>query len=285
MTQNGDHPGDYWSNSQACLGRHWISAKSIAEQLGISHEWVGSITDEDLDMQKLSTKWIPKCLNGDQKRQRCQSSDQLLQFFQRNPNDFLSWLVTMDELVISLWPGTKQQSMEWRHSGSPCPEKFQVQKSTGKVLASIFWGSRRHPPHWLSPKGPNYECGVLLISSVATEGHFERKSHGRSPRGSCSCTTMPQLTGHLQPRRNRPTWASIVFIIHPIFQIWPHQTTTCSLDWKNNWKVTIFSPMRRSLLPWRPGWMDNLLNFFLSGLQKLEQWAKKCIELRGEYVE
>jgi len=23
----------------------------------------------------------------------------------------------------------------------------------------------------------------------------------------------------------------------------------------------------------------------LNGLQKLEQWAKKCIELRGEYVE
>jgi len=30
--------------------------------------------------------------------------------------------------------------------------------------------------------------------------------------------------------------------------------------------------------------MDNLLNFFLSGLQKLEQQAKKCIALRGEYV-
>jgi len=25
--------------------------------------------------------------------------------------------------------------------------------------------------------------------------------------------------------------------------------------------------------------------FFLSGLQKLEQRAKKCIELRGEYIE
>jgi len=35
-----------------------------------------------------------------------------------------------------------------------------------------------------------------------------------------------------------------------------------------------------------PGWTDKLLNFvFLSGLQKLEQRAKKCIELRGEYVE
>jgi len=33
-------------------------------------------------------------------------------------------------------------------------------------------------------------------------------------------------------------------------------------------------------------WLDGQLSdFFLSGLQKLEQWAKKCIELRREYVE
>ena len=58
-----------------------ISDKSIAEQLGISLERVGSIIHEDLDMRKLCTKWIPKCLNSDQKRQRCQSSEQLLEFF------------------------------------------------------------------------------------------------------------------------------------------------------------------------------------------------------------
>jgi len=29
--------------------------------------------------------------------------------------------------------------MEWRHSGSPRPKKFRVQKSSGKVLASNFW--------------------------------------------------------------------------------------------------------------------------------------------------
>jgi len=44
------------------------SAKSIAEQLGISHEWIGSIIHEDLDMRKLSAKCVPKCLNADQKR-------------------------------------------------------------------------------------------------------------------------------------------------------------------------------------------------------------------------
>jgi len=57
-----------------------ISAKSIAEQLGISRERVGSIIHEDLDMWKLSANWVPKCLNADQKHQRCQSSEQLLAF-------------------------------------------------------------------------------------------------------------------------------------------------------------------------------------------------------------
>jgi hypothetical protein len=33
-------------------------------------------------------------------------------------------------------------------------------------------------------------------------------------------------------------------------------------------------------------WLDRKHSeFFLSGLQKLEQRAKKCIEFRGEYVE
>jgi len=43
-----------------------ISPKSIAEQLGISRKWVGSIIHENLDMRKLSAKWVPKCLNADQ---------------------------------------------------------------------------------------------------------------------------------------------------------------------------------------------------------------------------
>jgi len=41
--------------------------------------------------------WVPKCLNVDQKRQQCQSSEQLLEFFQRNPNDFMLRLVTVDD--------------------------------------------------------------------------------------------------------------------------------------------------------------------------------------------
>jgi len=49
------------------LGDRRISAKSVAEQLGISHERDDSIIHEDLDIRKLSTKWDAKCLNADQK--------------------------------------------------------------------------------------------------------------------------------------------------------------------------------------------------------------------------
>jgi len=49
-------------------------------------------------------------------------------------------LMTMDGTWLYHYdPETKQQSMEWRHSGSPRPKKFRVQKSAGKILASIFW--------------------------------------------------------------------------------------------------------------------------------------------------
>jgi len=70
---------------------------------------------------------------------------------------------------------------------------------------------------------------------------FWRKTQrGKSPMVSCSCTTMPRLTGLLHPRRNWPTWASNVLITQPILRIWPRQTITCSLDWKTIWKSPFF---------------------------------------------
>jgi len=81
-----------------------ISAKSIAEQLGISCERVGSIIHEDLYMRKFSAKWVPKCPSADQNPQRCQLSEQHLEFFRRDPNDFLSGAIGDHgrNLVISL---------------------------------------------------------------------------------------------------------------------------------------------------------------------------------------
>jgi len=48
-----------------------ISAKSIAEKLGISRERVESIIHEDLDMRKLSSKWVYNSLGHAEDNTKC----------------------------------------------------------------------------------------------------------------------------------------------------------------------------------------------------------------------
>ena len=112
---------------QLILEDRRISVKSIAEQLGISCERVGSITHEDLDLRKLSATWVSKCLNADQKRQRCQSSEQLLEFFRRDPNDFLSRL--------------RQNNIQWSGSVAayPAPKYSECKNPLEKFSPRFFW--------------------------------------------------------------------------------------------------------------------------------------------------
>ena len=129
-------------------------------------------------MRKLYAKWVPKCMNADQKCQRCQSSEQIFEFFRRDPNDFLSRLVTMDETWLCHYdPKTKQQSMEWRHSGSPRPKKILMKNPLEKFSRWFFW-IKTASSSLIIFQRPNYQRGVLLISAGVIEGHFE----GRTPR-------------------------------------------------------------------------------------------------------
>jgi len=58
-----------------------------------------------------------------------------------------------------------------------------------------------------------------------------------------------------------------VLITHPTLQTWPRQTTTCSLDWKNNGRH--FSS-NAEVIAAAETWLDaQISEFFLSGLQKL----------------
>jgi hypothetical protein len=93
---------------------------------------------------------------------------------------------------------------------------------------------------------------------------------------------MPRVTGRMQPRRNWPTWA----FDHP-----PYSPDLPSSDYhlfpglKKTFECSPFfvrcksQCCRGDLVGRTIFWM------FLSDLQKLQQQAKKCIELRGEYVE
>jgi len=266
----------------------WISAKSIAEQLDISRVRVGSIIHEDLDMRKLSAKWIPKCLNADHKLQLCHSSKQICNFF--GANKIISCrtrLVSMGETWIYHYdPETKQQSKEWRHSNSPRPApKKSEWKFRWKISGLDFFVIKSASSSLIIFQRATLSTRSIIHLSWSKWRTFCRKNlAGSSPRVSCSCTTIPRFTGLLEPRRNWPTWVSSILIGHHILRIWPRRTTTCSLDWKT---IEISSFLSEAeVIPAAETWLARKKSeFVVSGLQKLEQCAKKCIEFRGEYVE
>jgi len=234
-------------------------------------------------MRKLSAKWVPKCMNAGQKRQRCQSSKQILEFFRRDPNDFLSRLVTMNETWLYHYdPETKQQSMVWWHRGSPRPKNSECKNPLEKFSPWFFWDQ----DHWLSFKGPNYQRGVLLISAGAIEGHFEGKTPREDHQGGlvlarqCPCspdTCNPEETG----LPGLPvSWSPTLFSRSGPVGLPPVLCT----EKKTIESWPFFLPTRGHCCC--GSWFDRqYYDFFLSGLQKLEQRAKKCIDLRGEYVE
>ena len=196
-------------------------------------------------MRKLSAKWVPKCLNAAKK---VNGASRLSIF----------WIFFFTIQMISCrnwWPWTKpgyipmtrrQSNNQWSGgiAAHPAPENSEF----------------KNPLENLSPRlsGMKTASSSLIILQKAK---LSRRSITHR-----SCTTVSRLTGHLQPRRNWPTWASNVLITYPILRVWPRRTAICSLDWKkkNNWKFAICRPMRRSLLPGRPGWTDNLIFFLMT---------------------
>ena len=119
-----------------------LTVKFIGETLKISPSRVWSIITNDLCMKKVAARWVPKLLTEEQKKERVRLSRQNLRVYNANEEDFLARFVTMDETWVHYFdPETRQQSMEWKHPGSPTPKKARRSTSAGKVMASVFWDS------------------------------------------------------------------------------------------------------------------------------------------------
>jgi len=78
---------------------------------------------------------------------------------------------------------TKQQSMEWRHSGSPGPKIFWVQKFSGKFLASIFWDQDGYLLIDYLPKGQTINAKYLSSLLVQLNDILKEKLRGKVTKG------------------------------------------------------------------------------------------------------
>ncbi|UYV83692.1 hypothetical protein LAZ67_23002102 [Cordylochernes scorpioides] len=100
------------------------------------------MTIRQIEETLASARWVPKLLTPNQKAVRIKLSSDNLALFEANPEEFVNRFVTMDETwTHHFTPESKQQSMQWKHSGSPPPKKAKTVPSAGKVMVSVFWDS------------------------------------------------------------------------------------------------------------------------------------------------
>ncbi|UYV84691.1 hypothetical protein LAZ67_X003114 [Cordylochernes scorpioides] len=179
------------------------------------------IMREDLGLRKLSARWVPKPLTPDQKAVRRKLSSDNLALFVANPEEFVNRFVTMDETWAHHFTSeSKQQSMQWRHSGSPPIKKAKTVPSAGKTIYDFI-----------------HDSGFELLP--------------HAPYSPDLAPSDMNLFPHLKKSLSGIHFRSDEEVIDAVTSFFESSETS----------------------------------FFLEGIKALEHRWKKCIDLKGNYVE
>lgn len=263
-----------------------IKVDEIASECGISHGSVCTVIHEHLHMSKVSARWVPRNLNAHDRHQRVESSRELLDIYNADPDNFHARLVTGDETWIHHWdPETKQESMQWKHKHSPAPKKFKTQPSAGKIMATVFWDSK----------------GVILIDykppkTTITGAYYAdllkrlRAAIKEKRRGKLTAGVMI-LHDNAPVHKSRVAQASLQQcgfeqLNHP-----PYSPDLAPSDYylfrnlKSHLRGTRFAN-DDDLKATTEAWLrDQSEDFYFKGIDSLkDKWAK-CIEVQGDYIE
>lgn len=115
-----------------------LTIRELTEELNISYGSVQSILTDDLQMRRVSAKFVPRLLTAEQKENRVSVCTELKDRLDADP-DFMAKIITGDESwVYGYDPETKIQSSQWKTSGSPRPKKARQSKSNVKVMLMVF---------------------------------------------------------------------------------------------------------------------------------------------------
>lgn len=116
-----------------------LTIRAIAETVGIDKESVRQILHENLNMQKVCAKVVPKILTIEQKENRKNICTETLIAIENEPN-FLERVITCDESWFFTYdPETKRQSMHWKTPTSPRTKKARMSKSKFKAMMIVFF--------------------------------------------------------------------------------------------------------------------------------------------------
>lgn len=263
-----------------------LKVREIAQAMGMSNDTVHRILHEHLHMKKLLARWIPRVLTAEQKENRVIASELGLAMYKRNPDDFVSRFVTMDETWIHHYsPESDQEATYWQEAGESRAKRPKTLQSAGKVLASVFWDAD----------------GIIFIDYL---------EHGRTITADYYIGLLDRLDNILREKRKRTQRKNILFLhdnapahkAHKAmtkleqlgYELVQHPPYSPDLAPSDYYLFPNLKRMLRGKRFYTNEQVESETNAYFEGLSKeyyetgikmLEKRWSRCIELNGDYVE
>ncbi|GFV26915.1 HTH_48 domain-containing protein [Trichonephila clavipes] len=172
-----------------------LTVREIAQECHISVGSCDEILRKDLNVRRVSAKFVPRLLTEDQQFQRLATSSDLFQSASDDPES-MKLIITGDESwVYGYDPETKQQSSQWKTPGSPRPKKARQVRSKIKVMLIVFFDADGLVNFEYASQGQtmNKELCLDVMRRLREAIRRKRPCCGR-PFAECFIMTEPQRT-------------------------------------------------------------------------------------------
>jgi histone-lysine N-methyltransferase SETMAR len=167
----------------------------IAEELNVDKETARQILTENLKMKKVCAKEDPKNLSEDQKLDREEMCQKVLEKTEEDP-DFLNSVITCDETWLFQYnPETKRQSMQWKTTHSQKPKNARMSKSKIKTMLVVFFDIQGIIMTQYIPPGQTVNQTYYNELLTKLRGKIQRKRPELAP---CDFFLFPKLKHSLK---------------------------------------------------------------------------------------
>ncbi|XP_015794241.1 histone-lysine N-methyltransferase SETMAR-like [Tetranychus urticae] len=263
-----------------------ISTREISARFELSHETARTILRNDLDLQKMNARWVPKTLSLTEKRRRVAIARSTLAEFGDEWENFLSRIVTGDETWVSYeTPESRLDCAEWLPRGSKPPEIPKIRNERRKIMATIFWDCEGILLIKVMPKGTtiNSDSYCQILDELRENIKEKRRGKLRSKVILLHDNARPHTS---QATRTKISELGFQPLDHP-----PYSPDLAPSDY------FLFKNLKYSLKGKRfdsETEVTNALNAFFrskspewyrSGISSLKSRLERCIKARGAYFD
>ena len=126
------------------------------------------ILAENLGMDRIAAKFVPRLLTDDQKQNRVDVSQELLHRANDDDNFFKNIITGNETWVYGYDVETKVHSSQWVSKSSPRPKKSRQVRSHVKVMLTVFFDSEGVVHSEFLPQGRtvNKECYLEVMQRL-----------------------------------------------------------------------------------------------------------------------